>query len=65
VFWATFGKLERVERNQHKGFDYDTLHKKICETFTPILVEGVQFPYLPLWMNVQIGMVYKTKAIQG
>lgn len=61
LFYATTGQLQKIERCQHKGFDYIILHQDICKYFHPIKMEGVQFPFLPLWLNLQIGMVFERR----
>jgi hypothetical protein len=63
-FAAIFGKMNYVERNQHKGFDWEKLKKDLEQYFLLIEVSGVQFPGLPLWTNAQIGMVFKSRVFQ-
>ena len=40
VFNATIGRVDRVERDGHKGFDYAWLAERIARRFTIIRYEG-------------------------
>jgi hypothetical protein len=59
---ATLGRMDRVERNDHKGFDWEQLLGQLREYFDVKEVEGVQFPWLPLRFNAQIGFVMTTRS---
>ena len=61
IFWATFGQLDKVERNEHKGIDYSVLYKNLCFYLDPIEVVGIPFKRLPCSMNTQVGFVFKSK----
>jgi hypothetical protein len=61
VFNAVMGRLEKVSRNEHKGFDWEKLLLELRKYFDVILVQGVQFPWAPLSMNAQIGFVLRTR----
>jgi hypothetical protein len=61
VTQIVLGRLHKVVRNEHKGFDWSSLNLLLVEHFQIISIEGVQFPALPLFLNMQIGMVYKAK----
>ncbi len=63
VLAATFGKMDYVKRNDHKGFDYKKLLGDLNEYFDVLEVKGVQFPLLPAWSNLQIGFVLKSKSM--
>jgi hypothetical protein len=56
---ATFCRMDYVTRNEHKGFDWEIIREIFKNHFILVGVEGVQFPLLPLWANLQIGMVFK------
>ncbi|NTU70048.1 hypothetical protein HGB13_04535 [bacterium] len=61
IYYATICKMDMVERNEHKGFDWRKLQCDFKKYFDILEVEGVQFPLLPLWMNTQIGFVMRSK----
>jgi hypothetical protein len=60
---ATFSRLDYVSRDEHKGFDWATIYKRIEQDFTSIETVGIPFSSLPLWLNFQIGMVFMKKNI--
>lgn len=62
VFDATLGNMDKVQRDEHKGFDWAQLRDEIAERFDLVKVEGVQFPWLPAALNVQLGMVFRAQA---
>ncbi len=61
VLNATMGRMDKVTRKEHKGFDYMKLSSQLAKYFHVIRIEGVQFPKLPLWTNAQIGFVMRVK----
>jgi hypothetical protein len=63
VLAATFGKMDSVKRNDHKGFDWQKLLGDLKEYFEVLEVQGVQFPLLPAWSNAQIGFVLMSKSM--
>jgi len=62
VFSATLGRMNRVERNEHKGFDWEQLLGQLKKYFDVKEVEGIQFPWLPLSFNAQIGVVMTSRS---
>lgn len=56
---ATLGRMDRVERDNHKGFDWCALRKQLYGYFRPVTMEGVQVARLPARLNAQIGLVLK------
>jgi len=62
VFNATLGRMNRVERNEHKGFDWEQLLDQLKEYFDVKEVEGIQFPWSPLRFNAQIGVVMTSRS---
>ena len=61
-FWnALLGRMERVERLEHKGFDHGVLKRQIEEHFVLICCEPVPFRWMPKWTGFTIGFVAKTK----
>lgn len=61
VVWATLGVSKKVKRNEHKGFDYDDLGRRLRLRFDCIETSGIPFRWLPKSLNTQIGFVLKAK----
>jgi len=60
---SVIGRLNRVQRNEHKGFDDRVLVEQVQKYFDVISVAGV-FPRLPiLSLNITIGIVARTKTV--
>jgi hypothetical protein len=57
--WATIGRLDKVERSDHKGFDWLVLQRELEKEFYLIESAGIQMPWLPRSMNASIGMVFR------
>lgn len=59
---AAIGRMDKVARNQHKGFDYDSLIRDdLAKHFDIVKVQGIPFRYLPVQFSPTIGIVAKTK----
>lgn len=58
---ATLGRMDRVARREHKGFDYDLLIKQIAQYFDVIDVSGIPFGCFPPSLCFGIGIVAKSK----
>jgi hypothetical protein len=61
VLAATRGDMAHVARDEHKGFDWEVLRDQLAARFELVKIEGVQFPWLPPFLNVQIGMVFRSR----
>lgn len=59
---ATLGRMHRVERNDHKGFDYAALVRQIGQHFDLVRIEGMPMPFLPVSLSFTIGILAKSKA---
>jgi 2-polyprenyl-3-methyl-5-hydroxy-6-metoxy-1,4-benzoquinol methylase len=59
---ATLGRMEKVTRLEHKGFDYDSLIKQIARYFDVIEVTGLPLGFLPRSLCFTIGIVAKSKV---
>lgn len=59
---ATLGRMDRVERKQHKGFDYDAMIRQISQHFDVIDVSGHPFSLLPKSLCFGVGIIAKSKA---
>ena len=62
---ATLGRMHKVPRGQHKGFDYASLTRMLGEYFDVLEVKGQPASWLPPAFNFTIGIVGKTKAVPG
>lgn len=60
VYWATRGKVQHVERYEHKGFDYRMLIEQLSQYFDILLVEGLPFKRYP-YLSFQVGIVAQPK----
>jgi len=61
VLNATLGRMERVARNEHKGFDYAVLRQQISRHFDVVKVAGLPFQFLPCPLSFGIGIIAKSK----
>jgi 2-polyprenyl-3-methyl-5-hydroxy-6-metoxy-1,4-benzoquinol methylase len=62
--YSVTGRLDRVQRYEHKGFDDRVLVEQVRKYFDVVSVEGV-FPRLPiLSLNMTVGIVARTKQSQ-
>lgn len=62
VIAATLGRMDKVARDDHKGFDYDALVAQISEHFDVVRVEGAPFRWLPASFSATICILAKSKA---
>lgn len=62
-FWGLMGRLDRVARSEHKGFDYRNLANLIGKYFRHVSVEGVSPVRRPLQLGLTIGIVASQKPI--
>lgn len=60
-FWALLGRLNRVHRIEHKGFDYASLVSLIKEYFRYVSVEGITPFRLPLQLSLTVGITGSQK----
>ena len=61
IFYATLGRTDKVNRDDHKGFNYKNTIALIQQHFEIKKVQGIQFRHLPLSFNFTIGIVAKKK----
>jgi SAM-dependent methyltransferase len=57
--YAAMGRMHRVRRNEHKGFDYARLI--LSKFFTIVEVSSLPYSWLPRWMTFGIGVIAKPK----
>lgn len=60
-FWGLLGRLDRVRRAEHKGFDYSRLANLIRQHFKHVRVEGVSPFRLSPSLSLTIGIVASQK----
>jgi hypothetical protein len=61
--WGLLGRLEKVERHEHKGFDYAKLVELIRQHFKYVRVEGISPLNLPPALSLTIGIVASQKPL--
>ena len=57
------GRVNKVNRDNHKGFSWVKIVKILKRDFQIISMEGIPFSLLPLSLNIGIGIVLKKKDI--
>jgi hypothetical protein len=57
LFHVTLGHPEKVERREHKGFDYRALIREVGEHFDVVSARGIPFAWLPKGFGYTIGIV--------
>ena len=62
-FWGLLGRLDRVRRSEHKGFDYSRLVSLIRQHFNHVRVEGIGPFRLPPSLSLTIGIVASQEPI--
>jgi hypothetical protein len=62
IWGALTGRMDLVERNDHKGFDYDDMVRRIGNHFDVVEVSGYPFRRLPSWTNFGVGIIAKARA---
>ncbi len=65
IVHLTLGQTHKVERSEHKGFDYSSLIELMSKYFDIVRVEGVQTRVLPPSLNVNVGIVARTRTAGG
>lgn len=58
---ATLGRMSRVEREQHKGFDHDALREQIARHFEIVSVSGGPVDMLPARFNLTVAIVARSR----
>lgn len=61
VLYAVCGFLDRVERKEHKGFDYKSLIEDIEARFEIICVHSIPIAKLPIWLSPTLGILARTR----
>ncbi|MFQ5565065.1 MAG: methyltransferase domain-containing protein [Paracoccaceae bacterium] len=58
---ATLGRLHRIERNEHKGFDYAALIRTLARDFSIDSIHSLPLPGVPPFTAVTIGIVARSR----
>ena len=67
-FWnAVCGRLDRVPRalRGRRGFDYAAMASLISLHFPQVRLEAVSSPWLPLWLNLNVGLIATKQPTRG
>jgi 2-polyprenyl-3-methyl-5-hydroxy-6-metoxy-1,4-benzoquinol methylase len=62
VLAAFLGRMEAVQRDDHKGFDYDTVVRLIARHFDLVDVSPYPFRRFPRWAGFGVGIVGRARA---
>ncbi|MFO1412765.1 MAG: methyltransferase domain-containing protein [Burkholderiales bacterium] len=62
LLWTTIGASGRVERREHKGFDYRRLLDDLALRFDIVSVSGQPVRFVPPWLSFGVGIVARTKG---
>lgn len=57
------GNTNKVERNQHKGFNYNDILVQISEYFEIIEISGHPLTFAPTCLNFGVGIIGKKKTL--
>lgn len=58
---ATLGRMDRIKRGHHKGFDYMRLVRLVAEYFDVVEVSGLPYAALPTAVSFTVGIVARRK----
>jgi hypothetical protein len=58
---AALGRLERVARDEHKGFDYKVLLAQIELYFEVLAVESIPLRWLPVPLSTGVGVIARPR----
>jgi 2-polyprenyl-3-methyl-5-hydroxy-6-metoxy-1,4-benzoquinol methylase len=58
---AILGRMEKVARKEHKGFDYEMLIESISKYFEIYTISGYPVGFLPPCLNFGVGVIGKKK----
>jgi len=61
LVYATLGRMDKVERHEHKGFDYVALIRDIEKYYEIVSISGIPFGFLPPFLNFGVGVIARAK----
>lgn len=59
---AVLGRMDRIKRDGHKGFDYENLIRRIERRFVVESVEGQPLAELPPWVSMGVSIVARPRS---
>ncbi len=59
---AILGRMHKVKRREHKGFDYSHLVREIEKYFEVVSVSGIPMGFLPTFFCFSVGIVGRTRS---
>lgn len=62
VLAAFLGRMDRVRRDDHKGFDYDAIIRLIARHFDLVEVSPYPFRHFPKWAGFGVGIVGRARV---
>lgn len=62
ILFATMGMTDRVNRHDHKGFDYRVLVNQVSKYFDIVEVSGHPLTIAPTMLNFGIGIIGRSKT---
>jgi SAM-dependent methyltransferase len=51
------GRMHKVSREEHRGFDYAVVARRMAKSGHIVRMCGIPFPFLPVSLNTQVGIV--------
>lgn len=61
IIAATLGRMDKVVRNEHKGFDYQQLISDVEQYFDIIKLDAIPFSGIPISLSFNVGILAKSK----
>jgi hypothetical protein len=61
VLWATLARMNKVERDDHKGFDYRLLAVQVAKYFDIVHVGGLPFHGVPPALSITVTILAKAR----
>ena len=65
VIFATAGMMNRVERNDHKGFNYSSLINLIAKEFNILKISGLPLESMPPWLSPTVTIIARSKDLEA
>ena len=62
IMWATLGRMSSLARNEHKGFDYESVIAAVSRYFEVLEVTGYPFRSLPRSTGFGVGILARARA---
>ncbi len=62
VLSQTFGKMEQVKHDDHKGFDYRRLVNQLRQDWEILEINAIPFGWLPTFFGFSVGVVARPKG---